>query len=111
MDNQTNLNCGVYTLTHLESGAVYVGGSSHVPTRNFSHLYKLARGRHENSTIQALYDASPSGNSAFECAMIECCNRDDLVEREQFWIDALKPYASEVGRLVGIVGSGTDCPY
>ncbi|MGH0371744.1 NUMOD3 domain-containing DNA-binding protein [Sinorhizobium meliloti] len=91
MEIQTNANCGVYALRHLETGSVYVGGSSNVPTRKFSHLYKLARGKHENSTIQALYDASPSGNNAFECAMIECCNRDDLVKREQFWIDTLKP--------------------
>ncbi|RVO54931.1 NUMOD3 domain-containing DNA-binding protein [Sinorhizobium meliloti] len=86
------IHSGVYKIVHVETGSVvYVGGSSNVPTRKFSHLYRLARGRHENSSMQGLYDSNPSGNSAFEFVTIEHCSRDDLVKREQFWIEAIKP--------------------
>lgn len=80
------VNCGIYSLTHKDSGQTYVGSSIDIRYRICQHLKKLSKGQHENPKIQSLYDAS-EGNSAFECRIIEACPEDELDDCEQFHID------------------------
>jgi group I intron endonuclease len=84
-------NSGVYCIRHIGSNAIYIGASSNLHKREWQHFYDLSRGVHGNKNMQACYDASPTGNSAFEFATIECCERADLSERERHWIGAFEP--------------------
>ncbi|WP_455918647.1 GIY-YIG nuclease family protein [Ensifer canadensis] len=80
------VNCGIYSITHKDSGQAYVGSSIDIRYRICQHLKKLSKGQHENPKMQSLYDVT-EGNTAFECRIIEACPEEDLDDREQFHID------------------------
>ncbi|RVQ64346.1 GIY-YIG nuclease family protein, partial [Sinorhizobium meliloti] len=59
------VNCGIYSITHKESGQAYVGSSIDIRSRICQHLKSLSRGKHHSSKMQSLYNSS-EGNTAFE---------------------------------------------
>lgn len=81
--------CGIYKIRNTANGNVYVGSSVNVESRIFKHLSFLRRGDHPNGHLQAAF--ALYGEAAFEYELIEACNRDQLLTREQHHIDSLKP--------------------
>jgi hypothetical protein len=47
-----SLICGIYTITHIESGKVYVGSSVHVNERCRVHRNLLNLKKHHNPYLQ-----------------------------------------------------------
>jgi group I intron endonuclease len=80
---------GVYTITH-DSGKLYVGSSVDVRRRWQAHRRDLRRTSHPNRHLQAAW--SKHGESAFTFAVVEECAPELLIEREQWWIDTLRPF-------------------
>lgn len=84
MDNNT----GVYAITHLDTGAVYVGASTNIAKRKYNHFRQLHLNKHYCKSLQADFNESATGNSAVSFEVLEYCDRDALREREKFHIDA-----------------------
>lgn len=82
---------GVYLWTNLISGKTYVGSSVNLGIRfkdyfNYSHISNPKR---SNSLIhRALIKY---GYSNFQLEIIEYCDKDICVKREQYYIDLLQP--------------------
>ena len=76
---------GVYKITCLSNKKVYIGGTVTLVTRLQQHKWHLKNKRHHNPILQASYNKYGPDNFRYE--IIERCQKEDLLDREQFWID------------------------
>lgn len=60
---------GIYAITHIASGKVYVGSSANIQKRWSQHRGDLRKGRHKNPHLQAAW--SLYGETAFEFTVLE----------------------------------------
>jgi group I intron endonuclease len=78
----------IYQIRHVDSGRVYVGSATNPRRRWSAHRSKLSRGLHDSPYLQSAW--SKYGESAFVFEIIEpVLFVEDLVTREQYWIDQL----------------------
>jgi group I intron endonuclease len=82
---------GIYRITNVLNGHVYVGSSKSIKNRWKQHRYVLRRGTHHSKYLQRAWEKYGEENFLFE--IMELCDptRELLLEREQHHIDALKP--------------------
>lgn len=81
---------GIYKITNLKNGKVYVGQSKNIFKRREQHFIALRRGRHENKEMQADYKTD---YRYFRWDVIEFCDVWLLNDREKYWIDHLQTYS------------------
>lgn len=80
---------GVYKITNNITGEFYVGASVSVASRISNHLNRDARkykGKH-----RFYDDILKYGKENFSWELLEECPKENLLEREQYWYDTLKP--------------------
>jgi len=80
---------GIYLILCTANGRRYVGSASSFRNRWKSHKRDLKKGKHGNPHLQNTYNKY--GLSAFVFSILEICSKDKLIEREQFWLDLIKP--------------------
>lgn len=88
------MKAGVYLISNNVNGKCYVGSTIHLDQRRKQHFSRLAHNKHVNKHLQNAYNKY--GREAFEFEVLEIIDIDDsikenLLMREQFWIDNLKP--------------------
>ena len=74
---------GIYKITNLLNGKVYIGQSKNIYLRKQQHFVALRRGYHENKLMQADWNRNSRG---FRFDVVELCPLDKLNDREQYWI-------------------------
>lgn len=79
---------GVYKITNLLNNKMYIGSSVNLVNRSTNHRKNLKDNKHDNLHLQSSYNKYGGQNFLFE--VIEYCNREILIEREQYWIDFYK---------------------
>lgn len=79
---------GVYFIKNLVNGKVYVGSSLSIKKRLSTHRTKLSKGKHPNEYLQRAH--SLNGAEQFEFGILEECDAETRLVREQWWIDHLK---------------------
>lgn len=79
---------GIYLITCIPSGCVYVGGSVNIKHRWEEHRRMLRNGKHGNPILQASYNKY--GPDAFEFSILNECGDEILDEEEKARIVALK---------------------
>lgn len=72
------------------SGKPYVGSSNNIKNRWQNHRSMLNRSIHYNSHLQKAWNKY--GKEGFTWKVLEECEREFLVEREQYWIDRFDAY-------------------
>lgn len=88
--NDNKSKAGVYCWTHLESGKKYVGSSIDL-YRRFMQYYNIkyiTRAAKSSLICRALLKY---GYSSFRLEILEYCDPSSIIEREQYYIDLLKP--------------------
>lgn len=80
---------GIYILTNSVNGKRYIGSSNNIRKRLWKHRSLLRHNKHENPYLQNAWNKY--GEDMFAFAVIETCETDVLLEREQYYIDTLKP--------------------
>jgi len=83
---------GIYIITNLINFKIYVGSSVHISNRIKAHKKKLKLGEHPNKHLQSAYNQLGFGSFSFDS--IEFCSKENLLEREAYWIkltDCTKP--------------------
>lgn len=81
---------GIYCIRHAD-GRVYIGSAINIPCRLSHHRGALQRQKHRNKRLQTAWDVD--GIMAFHTEILEFVpDKNQLVEREQFWIDHLSAY-------------------
>ena len=86
---------GIYQILCVPTGKIYIGSSGNVAKRWGVHCKRLRGHCHENSYLQNAWDKY--GADAFTFTVLEITPIESLLEREQHWLDALRPYVRDVG--------------
>lgn len=86
---------GIYLIYCLVNERVYVGSSVNVVKRLKQHQNELEKGKHSNSLLQRAWNKY--GQDAFAFGLIERIDSEQLLSREQQWIDDLEAYDRKRG--------------
>jgi group I intron endonuclease len=79
----------IYMITNIINGKIYIGSATNYKVRMNLHFSLLNRNKHHSIILQRSYNKYGSEN--FECDIIEYCDINNLIEREQVWINFFKP--------------------
>lgn len=74
--------CGVYVITCVPTGEVYIGSSKDVKGRWRAHRSSLDNHQHENRHLQRAWDEY--GSKAFTFSLIEECSLEDQVSKDDY---------------------------
>lgn len=86
---------GIYKIECLQTGKVYVGSAVSIKARWASHRSDLRGNRHPNKHLQNAWNKY--GEQSFAFSVIEECEIEQLIDREQHWIDSLNACSPEFG--------------
>lgn len=86
---------GIYKIFNKINNKVYIGSSSFVQARLRQHKSHLSKNIHCNKHLQSSYNKYLAENFNFE--IIEECTLENLLNREQYWIDLLQSTESNKG--------------
>ncbi len=86
---------GIYKITCVPTGKFYIGSAVKLNGRRLAHLSLLRRQKHNNRYLQSAWDKY--GADVFTFEVIEYVLVPFLLEREQYWLDKLKPYDRKRG--------------
>lgn len=81
--------CGVYQIWCNRTGSFYVGSSKFIYRRWTQHRTSLRRKTSNCVHLQNAWNAY--GEECFRFSILEECGADELEQREQFYIDTLRP--------------------
>lgn len=76
---------GIYKITNIINGHIYIGLSRNIKKRFYHHKYNLKKGIHENDYLQKAWNKY--GESSFLFEIIEECKEEELNEKELYWIN------------------------
>jgi group I intron endonuclease len=96
---QTLKSGGIYRITNLKTGKVYIGSTIKMLTRRFAcHITNLNKNKHHSPYLQSSWNKYRQENFIFE--VIEVCldNSHEYVNlREQWWLDFYQSYYPDYG--------------
>ena len=81
---------GVYIIKHKNTEKVYIGSSINMYSRIHCHKNKLKNNQHTNPKLQNFCNKYGFEGFIFEAK--EFCEKEKLIEREQYWMDYYKSY-------------------
>lgn len=84
--------CGIYGILNKTNGKFYVGSSINIQKRWRMHRNSLNRGNHRSIKLQRAW--WKYGDRSFEFLILEncCVVKEELISREQSWIDRLDAF-------------------
>lgn len=80
---------GIYQIFNLENGKRYIGSSKDVYNRLHEHLHNLNNNKAHNKHLQLSWNKH--GEINFHFSILEYCDENIRFEREQYYLDVLKP--------------------
>ena len=89
-------NSGIYAIVNTVNGKQYIGSAKSLKSRKRNHINALKRSTHYNTHLQNAWDKY--SEEAFTFAIIEYVSDVQmLIEREQHWLDLVRPYERQNG--------------
>jgi len=88
--NMASAKPGIYIIVNIINYKCYVGSSINVKNRIQAHIAALIRGNHNNKHLQRAYNKYGIDN--FDLDVILYCHNDELIFREQEFIDKLQAF-------------------
>jgi len=92
---------GIYKILNIKNNKFYIGSSKDLNKRWIQHKSNLKNNNHINVILQRSWNKY--GKNSFVFDIIEECKENMLLEREQYYIDTLKPKYN-----IGLKASGGD---
>lgn len=80
---------GIYCIINIKNSKKYIGSSKNIRQRLWTHRAELRHNKHDNAHLQAAWNKY--GEHNFDYYIIEVCAEDLLLEREQWYINTIKP--------------------
>ena len=80
---------GIYEIRNTMNGNFYVGSAVNLDNRRWHHISDLSLGKHKNRHLQNAWNKY--GRDCFVFSVIEYCDKEILIQREQFYIDTMRP--------------------
>lgn len=81
---------GIYLIKNLTNGKVYIGSSVDILKRWKTHKSLLKSLNHHSRKLQNSWNKHGADKFLFE--VIELCDKEFLIEKEQFWINYFDSY-------------------
>lgn len=85
-----NKDCVIYKLCNIQNNKFYIGSAKVFSRRALYHIFQLERNKHNNRFLQNSWNKYGSGSFKFE--IIEFCEVEKRLEREQYYIDNINPH-------------------
>lgn len=82
------MGCGIYKITNIINQKTYIGSSIEIKVRMMKHKYMLKSNTHYNNHLQNSFNEY--GENNFEFEIIEECSLDELIVRENYFINKYK---------------------
>jgi group I intron endonuclease len=82
------MNCGIYKILNKVNNKFYIGSSNNIKRRWMHHITYLNGGYHTNVHLQNAW--SKYGKQAFEFSILEQINENELLLKEQYYLDFYK---------------------
>jgi len=82
------MESGIYLIKSTINGKEYVGSAVNLKKRQYEHLRTLKKCEHKNILLQNHFNKY---GDALEFSTLEYCEKEDLIKREQHYIDKIKP--------------------
>lgn len=89
---------GIYCIINLVNQKRYIGSSKNISQRLWCHRANLRHNKHENKHLQNAWNKY--GEDMFQYFVLEKCDEEILIEREQFYIDTLNPEYNQMLKVV-----------
>lgn len=89
------MNVGIYGFKNKIDGKWYIGQSVHLDKRRKNHLMALRGDYHDNIHLQRAFNKYTQ--NAFEYHILELCDRENLNEKEMYYISLYKSNNQEFG--------------
>jgi hypothetical protein len=89
------LKSGVYMIKNVINGKCYIGQSTKPYRRRCEHLSNLTKIYNGITNIQMYEDKKICGPSCFVFGMLEHCSKEELLAKEQYYINLYKPEYNE----------------
>lgn len=88
-------NSGIYMIQNLINGKMYIGSSYNIFKRTSKHKTELKHNKHCNAYLQNAFNKYGLHNFIF--LELEFCEKEELLIREQFYLDKYQSYKEENG--------------
>lgn len=88
-------NIGIYKITNIKNGKIYIGSSSNLNKRYYKHLYGLRNNKHFNIHLQRSFNND--GEDSFKFEIVEYCEYNVLVEKEEYYFKLLNTLDEKYG--------------
>jgi group I intron endonuclease len=100
------MTCGIYKIVNKVNGKFYIGSSKDIEYRWRVHIREANGGRHHSPRFQNSWNYHGKDNFTFE--IIELCDYDVLLEKEQTYLNELRPWDSNIGYNISQHAGGGD---
>lgn len=94
---------GIYRITCVVTGKIYVGSAMNLRKRWKDHSFYLQRNEHHNPKLQAAWNKY--GPDAFTFEVLELVLSMSLTAREQYWFKKLDPFEKRGFNIDRVAGS------
>jgi len=81
------MKSGIYKISFDKGRLFYIGSAVDLIKRKSNHLSDLNKKKHCNRHLQNVYNK----HGMFDFEILENCNKDYLIKREQHYLDTMKP--------------------
>lgn len=88
---------GVYKITNTVTGDTYIGSSNNIYKRWYNHR---CPSRWKTRNNQMYKDMEKFGVDVFSLEVLEECQPEQLIEREQSYVDSLKPTYNVINPII-----------
>lgn len=89
------MSCGIYKILNTKNSKLYIGSSVNIDKREYKHFWMLEKNIHDNQYLQNSFNKD--GKESFLFEVLEYCNEESLIDRENFYINKFKSNKSEFG--------------
>ena len=85
------MNCksGIYAIVNIKNNNLYIGSAVNIEQRWWQHRSDLRTKVHRNKHLQ--HSWNKYGEEIFVFLRIEECEKESLIQREQYYIDTMNP--------------------
>lgn len=81
---------GIYIILNLNNNLSYIGSTVNFKKRRYEHFSLLLNNSHHSSKLQNAWNKY--GKDSFVFKIIEECDREKCLEREQYYLDKYLPF-------------------
>lgn len=86
---------GIYKIKNIFNDKVYVGSAKNLDKRIKNHIWGIYKNKHRNIMLTQAFNKY--GYDNFYFIILEICDYEEIVERENLWIDYYQSFKKENG--------------